>query len=54
MDDILNKKEKFVLGIVGLASIGLLLGKVYLDVNNYKVLNKLNKKLLKYSWEYYD
>lgn len=49
-----NKKEKFALGIFGLASISLLLGKVYLDVNNYKILNKLNKKLLKYSWEYYD
>lgn len=54
MGDFLDKKEKFVLGIVGLASISLLLGKIYLDVNNHKILNKLNKKLLKYSWEYYD
>ena len=54
MIDFLSKKQKIGLGILGLASLSLLLGKVYLDTNNYKMLKKINKKICKNTWDYYE
>ena len=54
MIDILSKKEKIILSLISLGVIGGIITKGIMDVKNYKILKNLNKKLLKYSWEYYE
>ena len=54
MGELFSKKTKIAFGMISAACIGILVMKNVFEIQNHKILKRLEKKLNKYSWEYYD
>lgn len=54
MLNFLSNKEKGILGVITLISLGALIAKGLYDYSTYKILKQIDKQFKKNSWEYYD